>query len=79
MGIETASPHFYVSAAEDVTGRTPIQLLEMLESDLPWHFFETEVSLWRSARYSAGIDRVSATESSLVMERAMGIETASRI
>ena len=42
MGIETASPHFYVSAAEDVTGRTPIQLLEMLESDLPWHFFETE-------------------------------------
>jgi hypothetical protein len=24
------------------TGRTPIQLLEMLESDLPEHFFETE-------------------------------------
>src|SRR2546427_11688490 len=39
------------------------------------------MSLWRSARYSAGIDRVSATESSLVMrseERRVGKECRSR-
>jgi hypothetical protein len=44
VGIERPSPPFQVSSAEGVTGRTPILLLEMLESDLPEHFFETEAA-----------------------------------